>query len=310
MSSSFLKSGMISAMEQRIEILPGLHTWVNIAGDLGSGVPLVLVHGGPGYPSDYLSGLDALAQPNRPVIRYDQIGCGRSDPLDDRSKWTVQTFIDELEVLRSHLGVETMHLLGHSWGGWVVLEYALAHHDRLSSLIVASSCASMPNFIHETRRLITTLPPESQQAITRAESSGDYSHDNYRAAKKAWAKRYLCRATPYPARLALADKHMNAAIYTHMWGPSEFSCTGILQDWDVSDRLGEITVPTLLTSGSHDEFTPVLQEQMRGAITGSRWIQFADSAHLAMVEEPNRYLQEIDDFLTSASGGAFTNSVK
>src|SRR5215210_169315 len=106
--------------------------------------PLLVLHGGPGAPHDYLDPLAALAQSGRPVVFYDQLGSGNSDQPDDPTLWNIDLYLDEVDTVRRELGLDRVHLLGQSWGGMLALSYALMQPAGFLSLVVADSTASMP----------------------------------------------------------------------------------------------------------------------------------------------------------------------
>src|SRR5919201_5123672 len=144
--------------------VPGGRVWYCSVGD--GGVPLLCLHGGPGFPHDYLEALEELAD-QRPVIFYDQLGCGRSDRPDDVSLWTVDRFVEELATVREALGLDRLHLFGSSWGGMLAMQYVLDRQPELESLILASSPASMPRWAKEGAELVEELPEEARREIDR-----------------------------------------------------------------------------------------------------------------------------------------------
>ena len=89
--------------------------WFKIFNEESKNIPLIVLHGGPGSSSHSLQTLYALAK-DRPVIFYDQLGCGKSDRPDKKSLWKKEFFVDEVELVRKHFKFDNMHLLGHSWG--------------------------------------------------------------------------------------------------------------------------------------------------------------------------------------------------
>jgi L-proline amide hydrolase len=232
-----------------------------------------VLHGGPGSAHDPLEGLGALSEQGRRVVFYDQLGSGDSDRPDDPSLWTVETFLDQLRSVRDGLGLDEIHLFGSSWGGMLGLEYALTQPEGLASLVLNSTPTSAPRWAEETARLAEGL------------DEGDFR------------RRHICRLDPEPEVLARARAKFGPQVYETMWGPNEFTVTGTLKDWDVIDRLGEIRVPTLITSGRHDECTPALVEPLHRGIAGSEWAVFEHSAHMPYLEEPERYLAVVGDFL-------------
>lgn len=280
----------------------GMETWVKTEGG-PSRHALVTLHGGPGLPSDYLEPFEALRTDNRMVIRYDQIGCGRSAGPEDDSLWVMETFVDELEAVVAGLGLASFVLLGHSWGGWLALEFVLERRPPgLIGLVLASSCSSIPEFGRTTRRLKAELPEEVQEVIDRHEAAGTTESEEYNEAFMEYATRWLIRSE-IPKSLLASIAGQNDHIYTVMQGP-EWNVIGNLKDWDVSDRLGEIEVPVLATSGRFDEMTPDLVSSTVDRIPDAEWVIFEKSAHMAFLEETDRYLEVLGGFLTRVEAEA------
>ena len=260
--------------------------------------PLLVLHGGPGAPHDYLDPLAALAQSGRPVVFYDQLGSGNSDQPDDPTLWNIDLYLDEVATVRRELGLDRVHLLGQSWGGMLALSYALTQPAGLLSLVVANSTASMPLHAAEVNKLREQLPPEVQEVLNQHEAAGTTDDPAYEEASMAFYARHICRLDPWPDYLLEAFERINPQVYQTMWGAGELHITGNLKDWDITPRLGEIGVPTLLISGRYDEFTPAEQEVLREGIPGSEWVLFEQSAHLPHAEETERFLEVLEDFLS------------
>jgi proline-specific peptidase len=259
-------------------------------------VPLLLLHGGPGAPSYYLEDLQALASDTRQVILYDQLGCGRSDKPDNSALWRVEYFVEELGVVRKALGLDTVHLWGHSWGGMLAIEYMLTHPQGVISLTLASTPPSMPMWAAETKRLLATLPMETQAIIKRHEDAGTTDRKEYQEAVMAFYSQYVIRLSPLPESIQHTMEEIGQ-VYLTMNGPSEFCITGIIKDWNRIDRLHEIQVPTLITSGRYDEATPMMNEMTHKAIENSEWIVFENSAHMSHIEEKDLYLSSLASFI-------------
>jgi proline-specific peptidase len=284
--------------------VPGGRVWWESVGD--GPVALLLLHGGPGAPSDYLTPLQALADDGYRVVRYDQLGSRRSDQPDDTSLWQVPRFVAEVEAVRQALGLGRIHLLGQSWGAFLALEYALHHGDALRSLTLASGAASTAECLAGMHRWREALPDDMQAALANCEAAGDYEQPAYLAAMDELYRRHLCRVWPFPDVLADSMANMAMPVYTTMWGPAEFTCTGNLLTWDRSGRLDEIAVPTLITVGRYDEVDPACAATLHRGIRGSRLELFEESSHSAHLEEPERYLAVLRDFLDgveAADGG-------
>ncbi len=294
---------MVSAIPATEGYVPfrGYKTWYRIVGDheKKGKFPLLTLHGGPGVCHDYLESLEAMALTGRRVIFYDQLGCGNSDHPHNPEMWTVDLFKEEVGVVRGALGLERIHLLGQSWGGMLGMEYALTQPPGLLSLTVASSPASAPLWLEEANRLLSECPPEVREVIARHEAAGTTDSPEYAEAEHFFYMRHVCRADPWPEYVtrSFAKLAEDPEVYYTMQGRSEFVMTGKLKDWDITDRLGEIKVPTLVTSGRYDEATPLIAGPVHRGIAGSEWVIFEHSGHLAHAEEPERYMQVLGDFL-------------
>jgi L-proline amide hydrolase len=257
-----------------------VETWFQVVGDLAADrAPLVVLHGGPGATHDYLAPLAGInGMDGRAVVLYDQVGNGRSTHRSDApaSSWTVDVFVRELHALTRSLGIGRHHVLGQSWGGMLAQEYAIGRPVGLRSLVLADTHSSMPDLAAEVARLRAALPDDD-----------------------AFYAQHVCRLDPRPAWLdeAFACLDENPTVYTTMNGPTELQLTGSLRDWQSTERLGEIAVPTLLLSGRYDEMTPRLQQTMLDRIRDCEWSLLEQSSHMPHVEEPERFLTVVADWL-------------
>jgi L-proline amide hydrolase len=281
----------------------GYATWYRVTGDLAaSPAPLVVLHGGPGCTHDYVDSLKGIAASGRAVVHYDQLGNGRSTHLRDRGAdfWTVELFLDELANLTRHLGIERgYHVFGQSWGGMLGAEHAVTRPTGLRSLVIANSPASMELWVREANRLRELLPPDVQATLLAHEAAGTTSAPEYQAAVRVFYDRHVCRVTPWPDEVArtFAAIEADPTVYMTMNGPSEFHVIGTIKDWSIIDRLDRIQVPTLLISGRYDEATPATVQPYADRIKDVRWEIFEYSSHMPHVEETERCLQVVGDFL-------------
>jgi proline-specific peptidase len=250
-------------------------------GEAAGRLPLVCLHGGPGGTHLPLLGLGALSEQGRRVVFYDQLGSGESARPDDPSLWRVETFVEQLHAVVEGLELDRFHLFGSSWGGMLALEYAFTRPPGLASLVLNSTPTSAPRWAVEAQRLFAALPASLEA----------------KQAEDEFKRRHICRLEPEPEVLKRARAQFGSDVYEAMWGPNEFTVTGSLRDWDVIDRLGGIELPTLITSGRHDECTPALVEPLHAGIRGSEWVLFEQSAHMPYLEEPERYLEVVGAFL-------------
>lgn len=276
--------------------VPGGRVWYRIVGADAPELPLLVLHGGPGAPHDYLENLAALAD-ERPVIFYDQLGCGRSERPDDPDLWRVERFVAELAEVRRALGLERINLLGHSWGAMLATEYLLAGAQGVERLVLSGPLLSSPIWIADQRALLQDMPREVREAVAAAEASGDYETTAYQEAMSVYYRQHLCRLDPWPDSLLRTFDAMGMPVYLTMWGPSEFTCTGTLQTVDLTPRLGELRLPVLLTCGRYDEATPATVAAYCRRIADARQKVFENGSHSHHLEEAEEYLAGVREFL-------------
>jgi len=277
----------------------GYNVWYRIVGDDDGATPLLVLHGGPGAAHDYLDSLEDMATTGRRVVFYDQLGCGLSDRPDDPALWTIDFFVREVDTVRQALGLDKIHLLGQSWGGMLAMAYMLTKPEGVVSLTIASSPSSVPAWMVELARLRDDLPPTVQATLLRYEEAGTTDSPVYEEASLAFYRRHLCRLDPWPHGLIRSmGPQMGQQVYLTMNGPSEFHVIGSLRDFDLHDRLHEITTPTLVTGGRFDEVTPAITAAVHEAIPGSEYVVFEHSSHTAHLEERALYMSVLGDFLS------------
>lgn len=273
----------------------GGRVWYQVSG-LNDHIPILFLHGGPGFPPYNFSCLETLGD-KRPVVLYHQLGCGKSDRPSDPKLWTLERFVDELRTVREALGLKRLHLMGHSWGASLATEYALNYAEGVESMILSSPLLSTSKWIDDASGLKKTLPEDAQAVIEESEQSGKTDSEEYKTAMQEFYKRYWCRLSPLPASAQRTSQEANMETYTTMWGPSEFYCTGNLKDFDRTDRLQELRMPVLFTCGRYDEATPETVLAFQKLVQNSQMVVFENSAHHGELEETEIFTASIADFL-------------
>jgi L-proline amide hydrolase len=276
----------------------GYRTWYRIVGNLGSGTPLLALHGGPGSTHNYFGPLERLAE-QRPVVLYDQIGCGNSDRPTD-IEWTVDVFRQEVAAVREQLGLDRVHLLGTSWGGMLAQEHFFSGAHGIVSLVLSSTLANLALWNEEQLKLKAQLPPEVIEVLDRHEQAGTYDDAEYEEAMQVYFDRHFYRG-PRP-RLELDAMAAGRApeVYRAMQGPNEWTTTGALKGWDTRARLHEIDVPTLVIRGRYDMSTEPIAAELVEGIPGAREVVLEDSSHTPALEESDRYLEVVGHFVRQA----------
>ncbi len=280
--------------------VPGGEVTYCVAGSEKEGIPLILVHGGPGGSSDAFEPFVALAA-NRPVICYDQLGSYRSPaPMDDLLL-RLERFADELHAVISALAPERVHLLGHSFGAMVVAAYIEKYgQDGVASIILAGPLISSPRWEADQRRLLAGMPPDMRAVIEMHESCEVYDSPAYQEAMMEYYRRHLCRMDPWPDCLNRMFDHMAVPIYMAMWGPSEFTVRGSLRHIDKTGLLPGLRLPILYTCGEFDEATPLTVRDYADLTRGAVMKVFAGASHMHFLEAEEEYMAVLSAFLEGA----------
>ncbi|HLH46514.1 MAG TPA: proline iminopeptidase-family hydrolase [Acidimicrobiales bacterium] len=267
---------------------------------------LLLLHGGPGCTHEYLEACDSFLPPaGVEYYYYDQLGSGFSDQPDEPSLWEVDRFVDEVEQVRRALGLgpDDFVLYGHSWGGVLAIEYALRHQDRLRGLVVSNMMSSVPAYNAYARDVL--MPQMDQDALAEIkalEALGDI--DGGRYMDLLYEQHYVHHVLrlpvdewPDPAQRGLA--HINPAIYVSMQGPSELGISpdAKLAQWDRTDDLARIEVPTLVVGARHDTMDPSFMEMMAGRLPQGRYHHCPEGSHMAMYDDQQTYFAGLVAFL-------------
>lgn len=275
-----------------------------VAYSFGSGPETVLcLNGGPGLPCDYLRDAHScLIDKGYRVVAFDQLGTGASDRPTDPAFWTITRYVEEVETVRQALGLGRVHLLGHSWGGWLAVEYALTHPEALKTVILEDTAADIPHLIGELERLRAALGPETVAMMQRHEAEDTLDHPVYQAAITILNHRHVCRLDHWPAPVKRSLDDWNMGPYGTIQGPNEFLYTGNLKDWNRLPDMHRIEVPVLITCGEHDELTPACALRMKLALPNARLHVFPNSSHMPFYEEPHAYYPVLLDFLDKNRG--------
>ncbi|MHC0036428.1 proline iminopeptidase-family hydrolase [Pseudoneobacillus sp. C159] len=282
-------------IEGFIEVTGG-KVWYRKVGD-GQGVPLLVLHGGPGGMTMDSDPLVSLGD-ERPIIYYDQLGCGRSDRSNDSTLWTVERYVEELEQVRLALELEEVHILGHSWGTMLAASYVLTKQPKgIKSVIFSSPALSAIRWERDQREYLKDLPKEVQDTIEVCEKANTTNSEAYQNAMIAFYERHVCRKLPWSQDLMEALEQMNPEIYGQMWGASEFTVTGTLRDYDITNRLHELEIPSLFMCGRFDEAAPETTQYYSSLVSGAEFKVLEECSHMTYVEAPQLFSETVRDFL-------------
>jgi proline iminopeptidase len=276
--------------------------WTRAAGDT-SGTTVLLLHGGPGATHEYLLDLEQpLTDAGFGVVFYDQLGSHYSDQPDDPTLWEIPRFVDEVEQVRTALGLDasTFVLYGQSWGGILATEYALAHPQPLKGLVISNMVSSIPSYNEYAERvLFPELDPEALARIKELEAAGDTINAEYDALLAPHYERHVLRRpmAEWPPHVVAGFEHINRDIYVPLQGPSELGASGKLVDWDRSGDLHTIEVPTLVMGAEHDTMDPAHKRWMADQLPQGTYLHCPAGSHLAMVDDHDVYVAGLLDWL-------------
>lgn len=287
-------SAQLSPHEEYINVTGG-KVWYRIVGS-GNKTPLLLLHGGPGSTSYYLNPLRELGK-DRPVIFFDQLGCGRSDTITDTTLMTLENYTDEVEQVIKALGLNEFYLYGHSWGTTLALEYYLKFPKGIKAIVFSSPLFSTDLWIKDADTLIASLPDSIQQIIKISEENKTYSSADYQRATKYYYYRFLERVVQHSADLDSTHKTFGENVYEFMWGPSEFKATGNLKKYDRVSSLQTIKLPVLLICGEYDEARPTTVKYFQSLIPNSKLVIIKNSGHVTIIDNTKDNNKAIAGFL-------------
>ncbi|HET8861226.1 proline iminopeptidase-family hydrolase [Marivirga sp.] len=284
----------LSAHEGKIEVEGG-EIWYKVMGE-GEGIPILTLHGGPGGTHRYFYQLSPQNE-DRKVILFDQLGGGRSDYHTDTTLMTVEHFVQQVKAVKDSLALEEFYLLGHSWGGALALEYYLQYPEGIKGMILSSPLISTPRWEADADTLIKTLPKETQEIINAANESGEYNSEAYQKADAYYWSQFGLRSSKKAHPLDTVEVSGNGAIYNYMWGPSEFRCTGTLKDFDRTESLSKISVPTLFLTGEYDEARPQTVKYFSKLTPNATFEMVEGAGHSTLHDNQEGYNRILSRFL-------------
>ncbi|MGB0578010.1 MAG: proline iminopeptidase-family hydrolase [Alphaproteobacteria bacterium] len=271
--------------------------WFGISGNRGSSeTPLIVIHGGPGMSHNYLYPLVDLAA-ERPIIFYDQLDAGLSEWPNNPDNWHISRFLLEVDDLRESLDLQRVAIFGNSWGGTIAAAYAARVPVGVEKLVLSSPLLNTDMWLRDNKVHREHLPEEALRVMRKCEEAGQESSPEYQNAVDIFYARHFCRVTPWPDYVIDTMNSLNETCYAGMWGPNEFTCNGLLRDYDGSAELETIQVPTLVTCGEFDEAAPASCKAFAKLIPDARYVEFEGASHLTFVESRGKYIKTLRQFL-------------
>ena len=315
-TSSYLDySGRDDALSGGVKMIPittpkGMfHVWTKRVGN-NPKIKVLLLHGGPGATHEYFEASDSyLPKDGIEYYYYDQLGSAYSDQPKDDSLWDLPRFVEEVEQVRTALGLtkDNFFLLGHSWGGILAMEYALKYQQNLKGLVISDMMASIPEYVRYAETVL--MPAMDQKAlaeIKKIEAAKDYKNPRYMELLiPNFYEHHILRmpAAQWPDPVNRAFAHINESIYVLMQGPSEMGLGGRLLTWDRVADLPKIAVPTLTIGARYDTMDPKHMEMMAKTVQKGRYLYCPNGSHMSMYDDQKTYFGGLLQFIHDVDGG-------
>ncbi len=273
-------------------------------------IKILLLHGGPAMTHEYMECFESFfPQQGFEFYEYDQLGSYYSDQPADSSLWTIERFADEVDQVRKAIGADStnFYVLGNSWGGILGMEYALRYQQNMKALLVSNMMASCPQYGRYANEVLAKqMDPAVLAEIRALEAKGDFANPRYmELLMPDFYAKHICRLPQFPDAVNRALKHANGTIYTLMQGPSEFGIAGRLANWDITGRLKEIRIPTLMIGAKYDTMDPAAMETQSRQVQKGRYLYCPNGSHLAMWDDQQVFMNGVIRFIKDVDSGQF-----
>jgi len=270
-------------------------------------IKVLLLHGGPGSTHEAYESFESFfPQEGFEFYEYDQLGSYYSDQPKDSSLWTTERFVEEVEQVRKALGMnkDNFYLLGASWGGILAMEYALKYQDNLKGLIISNMMSSSPAYDKYSEVLAAQMPKAVVDTVKAMEARGANNDPKYmELLVPNFYKHHLCRLDVWPVAVNMAFQHINPDVYVLMQGPSEFGISGRLENWDISNRLKEIRVPTLTIGATYDTMDPEHMKWMSTQVQKGSFLLCPKGSHMDYWDDQAHYFPGLISFIRDVDSG-------
>ena len=269
-------------------------------------IKVLLLHGGPGLTHECFESFEAyFPQESIEFIYYDQLGSYYSDQPKDKSLWTNERFVEEVEQVRIALGLNknNFFILGQSWGGILAMDYVLKYQKNLKGLIISNMMASIPEYNKYAQEVLgPKMPAKVYNEIMNLEKNKDFANPRYTELLfEYYYTEHILRKPQkdWPESITRCFKHINNEVYVSMQGFSEFGITGdaYIKNWDVSKRLKELTIPTLTIGAKYDSMNPEYMKWMSTQVQNGTFLFCKNGSHLSQYDDQKTYFEGVIKFL-------------
>jgi proline iminopeptidase len=271
-------------------------------------IKILLLHGGPAMTHEYMECFETFFQREGfEFYEYDQLGSYYSDQPNDTTLWKTERFVEEVEQVRKAIGADqsNFYIVGNSWGGILGMEYALKYQKNMKALLVSNMVASAPEYGKYAEEVLAKqMNPKILDEIRSIEAKKDFANPRYMELLiPNFYHEHICRLTIWPDALNRSFKHGNNTIYTQMQGTSEFGISGLLANWDIKNRLKEISIPTLMIGAKYDTMDPNAMEEQSKMVQHGEYLYCPNGSHLAMWDDQKTYMNGVISFIKKVDQG-------
>lgn len=283
--------------------VPGGYVSLNVFGEKNEQTPILFIHGGPGGNFDSFKPMAEMLAEERVVFMYNQLGSDDSNNTGEESLWAPERYIESLNALIKELNVEKLHLIGHSWGAMLAAEHVLSTlGSPVVSITMVSPYLSTEIWIRDAKARLSEMGGDFLKIVEECESDIKFDGQLYQDIIREYNKNFQCRELQSHQRqyrqLALKSKTVSGMkVYKHMWGPSEFTCNGILKDMDITNRLSLIKVRVLIICGVYDQVKKETCEYYKSLIPGSVRVTIPEASQTSFLENPDMFYDTLIKFL-------------
>jgi proline iminopeptidase len=296
-----------------ITLEDGHQVWTKKIGD--GKIKVLLLHGGPAIPHDYLECFeDFLPKEGMEIYYYDQLGCGNSDAPADTSLYNINRYVQEVEQVRKGLGLDNFYIVGHSWGAMLAMEYLAKYQNHVKGAVFSNMTAGMKDYVSYIKQLKQTIfSPWEISVFDSLDRLGKYDSPQYTdlLMNKLYT-RVLCQmpVEKWPEPLMRSFKKANHAVYIQMQGVDEFHVTGNFKNWEFWGMLPKISIPVLVLGGMDDEMNPESIKREGALLPYSRTYLCPAGSHMAMYDDQQNYFTSLVTFLKDVDGGTYKPDAK
>lgn len=269
--------------------------WYKVIGS-GTKIPIVMLHGGPGFPSYYLTPLFELAN-DRQIIVYDQLSSGRSSNSMDTSLMNLETQLEHLNALLKELHLKEFYLYGHSYGTMLAVSHYLKGYNQPKALILESPFFDARTWVADSYKRVNEMDSIDRVPILNF-IAGKYADTaNYaKALNRFYSLYYNRKMNPY---LDSSIVHSGRLLGLQMNGANEFLVGGNLKDINLIEELKNIKVPALFTTGEFDIAMPETVKKFQSLTPNARFVVIENAGHSVMNDNTAADLKAIRQFIES-----------